>query len=300
MVKRWMTLIVALLLTPWLGATYAEPTVTATQAGQGLLWRIEKAGVKPSVKPSYLLGTMHSEDPAIVALSKPVMAALERSDRVSLEMVMDPENMDALSRAMQITSEPELPEVVGKDLYRQLVQPMSEQGVPEHILRGMKPWAAAMTLMVPKSNTGLFLDRVLYLEAIAKAKPVEGLETAAEQVAVFEGLDPADQVQLVKEALKAYPQLEQTYAELRDAYLKHDLQALVAINDAALKEGDPAFVERVNARLIVDRNLRMAGRMQSGLASGNTFFAVGALHLPGEQGILQLLRKQGYTVTSVY
>lgn len=296
MVKRWMTLIVALLLTPWLGAAYADPAVTATQAGQGLLWKIEKAGVKPS----YLLGTMHSEDPTIVAMPEPVMSALESASLVSLEMVMDPKSMDSLTNAMQITSEPELPEVIGKDLYRQLVRAMSEQGVPEHILRGMKPWAVATTLMVPKSITGLFLDRVLYLEAIAKGKPVEGLETAAEQVEVFEGLDQADQVQLVQEALNAYPKLEQMYAELRAAYLKHDLQALVAINDAAMKESDPAFAQRIYTRLIVDRNVRMAERMQTGLASGNTFFAVGALHLPGDQGILQQLRKQGYKVTAAY
>lgn len=296
MVKRWMTLIVALLLTSWLGGVYAESAALPIKAGQGLLWKIEKAGVKPS----YLLGTMHSEDPTIVAMPKPVMSALEASSLVSLEMVMDPKSMDSLSNAMQITSEPELPEVIGKDLYRQLVQAMSEQGVPEHILRGMKPWAVATTLMVPKSNTGLFLDRVLYLEALAKGKTVEGLETAAEQVAVFEGLDQADQVQLVKEALKAYPTLEQMYAELRDAYLKHDLQALVALNDAKLKDSDPAFVQRINTRLIIDRNLRMVERMQAGLTSGNTFFAVGALHLPGDQGILQQLRKQGYQVTAAY
>ncbi len=296
MVKRWMTLIVALLLTSWLGGVYAESAAVPIKAGQGLLWKIEKAGVKPS----YLLGTMHSEDPTIVAIPEPVMSALEAASLVSLEMVMDPKSMDSLSNAMQITSEPELPEVIGKDLYRQLVQAMSEQGVPEHVLRGMKPWAVSITLMVPKSNTGLFLDRVLYLEAIAKGKPVEGLETAAEQVAVFEGLDQADQVQLVKEALKAYPTLEQMYAELRDAYLKHDLQALVALNDAMLKDSDPAFVQRINTRLIIDRNLRMVERMQAGLTSGNTFFAVGALHLPGDQGILQQLRKQGYQVTAAY
>lgn len=296
MVKRWMTLIVALLLTPWLGAAYADSAVTATQVGQGLLWKIEKA----DLKPSYLLGTMHSEDVDIVELPEPVMSALQTSSLVSLEMVMDPKNMDSLAGAMEIVQGPELPELIGKDLYRQLVPAMSNQGVPEHVLRGLKPWAVAMTLMVPKSNTGLFLDRVLYLEALAKGKPVEGLETAAEQAAVFDGLDQADQVQLVEEALKAYPKLDEMYAELRAAYLKHDLQALVAINDAALKEGDPAFAQRVNTRLIDDRNVRMAERMQEGLTSGNTFFAVGALHLPGEQGILQQLRKQGYRVTAVY
>lgn len=296
MIKRWMTLTVALLLTSWLGGVYAESAAVPIKAGQGLLWKIEKAGVKPS----YLLGTMHSEDPAIVELPEPVMAALQTSDLVSLEMVMDPENMASLSGAMEIVQGPELSEILGKDLYNQLVPAMSNQGVPEHVLRRLKPWAVATTLMVPKSNTGLFLDRVLYLEALAKGKPVEGLETAAEQAAVFEGLGQADQVQLVQEALKAYPKLDEMYAELRDAYLKHDLQALVAINDAALKDGDPAFAQRINTRLIIDRNLRMAERMQTGLASGNTFFAVGALHLPGDQGILQQLRKQGYRVTAAY
>ena len=300
MVKRWIMVMIALLLVPWMKAGLAAPTPTSTrtptQADQGLLWKLEKTGVKPS----YLLGTMHSEDAAIVELPESGMAALQGADRVSLEIVMDTQNMAALSGAMEIVSGPKLPELLGPELYRQLVPAMSNQGVPEHVLRHLKPWAVAMTLMMPKSNTGLTMDRVLYLEALAKGKPVQGLETVAEQVEVFEGLAQPDQLQLIREALKAYPQLEQNYAQLRAAYLKHDLQALAALNDAALKDGDPAFAQRINQRLISDRNLRMVERMQDGLTQGNTFFAVGALHLPGEQGILQLLRKQGYKVTAVY
>lgn len=296
MVKRWVMVMIALLLVPWMKAGLAAPVLAPAQADQGLLWKLEKTGVKPS----YLLGTLHSEDAAIVELPESGMAALQDADRVGLEIVMDTQNMAALSGAMEIAAGPELPELLGQELYRQLVPAMRNQGVPEHVLRRLKPWAVAMTLMMPKSNTGLALDRVLYLEALAKGKPVQGLETVAEQVEVFEGLDQSDQLLLIREALKAYPQLEQNYAKLRAAYLKHDLQALAALNDAALQDGDPAFAQRINQRLISDRNQRMVERMQDGLTQGNTFFAVGALHLPGEQGILQLLRKQGYKVTAVY
>ena len=52
--------------------------------------------------------------------------------------------------------------------------------------------------------------------------------------------------------------------------------------------------------LLVERNLRMVGRMQPLLAAGNTFVAVGALHLYGEQGILNLLRRAGYRVSRIY
>lgn len=296
MLKRWIVVMVALLLVPWMKAGFAAPALAPTQVDQGLLWKLEK----PGVKPSYLLGTMHSEDAAIVELPEAGMAALQSADRVSLEIVMDTQNMASLSGAMEIVAGPELPELLGQELYRQLVSSMSNQGVPEHVLRRLKPWAVAMTLMMPKSNTGLALDRVLYLEALAKGKPVTGLESVAEQVEVFEGLESADQILLVREALKAYPKLEQTYADLRAAYLKGDLQALAALNDAAMKEGDSDFAQRFTARLIDDRNVRMAERMHEGLTQGNTFFAVGALHLPGQQGILQLLRKQGYKTTAVY
>ncbi len=53
-------------------------------------------------------------------------------------------------------------------------------------------------------------------------------------------------------------------------------------------------------RLLTDRNYIMADRMQSILQKGNAFIAIGAMHLPGEEGVLSLLNKQGYKIHSVY
>lgn len=295
---RWGMLL-ALLLAPWMPAAALEPVVlpdAPATAQQGLLWRIDK----PGVASSHVFGTMHSEHPDIVTLPETVYDVLANASAVTLEMVMDPRSLAQLMESMLITAGPQLPELIGADLYRRCVAAMASHGVPEHALRGMQPWAVAMTLMVPKSNTGLFLDRVLYLEALAKGKPIDGLETAAEQMAVFGDMNIAEQVQLLEQALKQFPQLDVTYAQLRAAYVRRDLQALMDLSEASLREGDPELARQFNERVILERNRRMVERMQPGLKRGDTFFAVGALHLPGEEGILAALRRQGYRVSVVY
>ena len=116
----------------------------------------------------------------------------------------------------------------------------------------------------------------------------------------LDGMTAEDQVTLLAEAVKAYPKLEQMYADMRAAYVKRDLNALVAIGDASLEGSDPAFVQRFKERVIHARNQRMAERLQPDMKAGGSFVAVGALHLAGKDGLVALLRKQGYKVTAVY
>jgi uncharacterized protein YbaP (TraB family) len=293
-----MLLALALLLAPWMQAAGLEPDAyrIAPAVQQGLLWRIDR----PGVAASHVFGTMHSEHPDIVNLPGTVHETLAASAAVTLEMVLDPQNLAQLGASMLITDGPQLPELIGADLYRRTVAVMAGYGVPEQALRLMQPWAVATTLMVPKPTTGLFLDRVLYLEALAGGKPVSGLETAEEQLAIFSGLGADDQVALLEEALQQLPMQDETYARMRAAYVRRDLHGLVEIGEAALRESDPELARYFNERVIVARNHRMVERMQPGLRRGNTFFAVGALHLPGEEGILELLRRQGYRVSAVY
>jgi len=69
---------------------------------------------------------------------------------------------------------------------------------------------------------------------------------------------------------------------------------------ADLARFEPADAALLDSRVLLDRNRRMAQRMARRLFEGNAFIAVGALHLPGDGGVLQLLQQQGYTVTAVY
>jgi hypothetical protein len=140
---------------------------------------------------------------------------------------------------------------------------------------------------------------VLFQRAQQAGKPLHGLETIAEQLEVFEGLPLDDQVALLRDAVEQFASIDGMNDELLAAYKRQDLAAMVAINEAAMATGDQRLAGEFQRRLIVDRNHRMAGRMEPWLQQGGAFVAVGALHLPGEQGLVSLLRQRGYSVRAV-
>jgi uncharacterized protein YbaP (TraB family) len=95
-------------------------------------------------------------------------------------------------------------------------------------------------------------------------------------------------------------EIPRMFADLKAAYLDRDLARLVKVSDDSMRDNNQRLVEDFNRKLITERNHRMVQRMQPLLKEGQQFIAVGALHLPGEEGLLQLLNDQGYSVTAVY
>jgi len=280
---------------------------TATPQGgafnKGLLWKIEAPG-SPSTTdtPDYLFGTMHSDDPRIATVPVKVQQALTASDSFCMEMVPDMTAMMTMSKSMLLTDGKTLQAVIGDQLFKQLTPLMMKRGIPAQALAMFKPWAVFLTLSVPPQKTGMFLDLVLYENAKQQHKPVCGLETAEEQVSVFEGTPLEDQILLLQQMVK-YPYAQDKQLEqLTEKYLARDIGGLVALSqefdDATPQEQKSA--EAFLLRLIDDRNARMVERMLPRLQQGSAFIAVGALHLPGEKGILQLLTERGYTVSVVY
>jgi hypothetical protein len=164
----------------------------------------------------------------------------------------------------------------------------------------MKPWAVVLTLSVPPPKTGLFLDMVLYMMALRNEIPVLGLETVDEQLEFFDTLRDDQQVALLEETLTTRDQLEKSFNELLTAYLDRDLAEMERLNNKYLDETDPEIAELFRDRLLNARNLRMLDRMIPALHNGRVFIAVGALHLPGDTGLIRGLREKGYRVTPVY
>jgi uncharacterized protein YbaP (TraB family) len=177
---------------------------------------------------------------------------------------------------------------------------MVAQGNPEVVVAMMKPWAVAVTLMLPPSETGMVLDLVLYQQALSKGKTVTGLESATEQMDVFDKLSVQEQIDLLEDALDNLQDMPKMLQALKTAYLARDLKRMVEISDQSMRDSSERMQDHFNQRLLVDRNHRMAERMQPQLRKGGEFIAVGAMHLPGEQGLLNLLTRQGYTVSRLY
>ena len=263
---------------------------------QGLLWKIEGSG---SV-PSYLFGTMHSDAPEVTRLPTPVKQAFDNSDGLTLEVTFDPQSLLTMATSMMMADGRTLKSMTEPSLYRKAVEAMALQGMPENVVERMKPWAVAVALSMPPTDRGVVLDHSLYQQAQARRIPVDGLETASEQMAIFDVLTASEQVQFLEETLQQLPQIDDMLKQLQSAYLSRDLAELVRINEASMSHGDKALADKFVKTAIVDRNRKMADRMQSRLEKGNWFIAVGALHLPGEKGILRLLTNSGYKVTRIY
>ncbi|MGB5537896.1 MAG: TraB/GumN family protein [Thiogranum sp.] len=274
----------------------AFAAAAADSFDSGLLWRVERAGVTSS----YLYGTMHSDDPSVVKLPKPVQRAFDQAQSVTLEVVLDPGSLLTMTSALLMTDGNTLESLIGPGLYERTVAVMLTRGMPEMLVANMKPWAVAVILMTPPGNNGLVLDHVLYQSAVAAGKKVHGLETVAEQMGLFDDLSRKDQIALLEDTLDNLDIVGQMFGKLLAAYLDRDLKRLLELNEASMRDSDPLLAETFNRKVIVERNHRMAERMQSRLREGRQFIAVGALHLAGEEGLLRLLSERGYRLSRIY
>jgi uncharacterized protein len=279
------------------------PTQRVGAFTTGLLWEIEAPASPPSNgKSNYLFGTMHSDDPRIAVIPEKVRQALTASKSFCMEMVVDMTAMMTMSKSMLLADGDTLQAIVGEQLFAQLTPLMRERGIPAQAVARFKPWAAYLTLSVPPQKTGRFLDLVLYESAKQQNKPVCGLETAEEQVEVFERTPLEDQTLFLRQVVKDPGALDKQLERLTEKYLARDIAGLVALSrefDGATPQ-EQKITETLLRRLIDDRNVRMVDRMLPRLEQGSAFIAIGALHLPGEKGILRLLTERGYVVSAVY
>lgn len=267
-------------------------------AGQqiGILWQIERAGLRPS----YLLGTIHSDDSRIISIPDIIRQKLRQADSFVAELKMDSFSMQAGSRLMFLPPGQTLASLIGERRYQRCVALLAGYGMSAEVIQRMKPWAVVVTLSMPKSRTGIVLDQQLYQEAERYGKKTYGLETSREQVAVFEAFSLQQQIVMLDDAINEFDRLPMLFDELLRYYLQRDLSGLQRSSEKYMQQGDSVIAKSFKQKVLLDRNYMMVRRMQPRLLEGNSFIAVGALHLPGDEGILRLLERQGYKVTAVY
>jgi uncharacterized protein YbaP (TraB family) len=275
--------------------------------GQGRFWKIEGN----DAAPSYLLGTFHSNDPRILQLPPKILTLFRKAATVALELrIYSLDSYEALSPSsyqnLIIDDGRSLRDIVGRDLYSDIVAALTPLGFPEAVISQIKPWGIYHYLTVtmdgyqPSEREGTFLDLWLGQKAIYYRKKLVGLETVDEQISVFSGLTERDQVELLDSVIALSSEGALSLEELKILYLDGDLATILSrMMQPAMRLGPKAML-KVVTRLLDNRNEVMVERMQELLIKGNAFIAVGAAHLPGEAGILKLLADQGYTLTRAY
>jgi uncharacterized protein len=261
----------------------------------GIFWRIDNN----RSAPSFLLGTIHSADPRVLDWSAEIDTALKQATRFVMEMELNSDSFFKIGNAVMLTDGQNLADLLGMSDYRRLVAAMASQPLPEAIFRKMKPWVLLALLSQPQNGNGEFMDLRLYRQALAQGKAVSGLETAEEQVAVFDGLPIEDQVALLRSTLDHLGDLPGMLDQMVDTYLTGDLSAIADLAQSFMKKDGSDTETRFLLRLNDERNIRMVARMIPHIEQGGAFIAVGALHLAGPTGIVQHLSERGYRLTSM-
>ncbi len=262
---------------------------------KALLWKVDKNGVDSS----YIFATMHSEDSRIVTLSKKVKLIFAQSKSFTAEIDLSLDVSATVSNMMLLPRNKSLRLIVGNDLFEKTVDVLKKFNIPEKFVNKMKPWAVMMTLSYPKPKTGLYLDKILFNNAIKVNKPYYGLETVQEQLAIFNNISYPHQVILLRDTIAQYSKFGEQLEKLKSLYLSENLDGIHEYNTKIMLNGNFRVAKKFMDVLIDKRNRTMVQRMQLRLREGGAFIAVGALHLPGNKGILQLLREQHYQLTAI-
>ena len=270
--------------------------------GLGLLWKIEGGGAEPS----YLFGTVHLSDPRVLDLDASVSRALATADTVALEVVGGKRLAARALRSMQLPADQDLEEILGQPLFADTVAALARIGVPATAARRFKPWAIyallnLSTAELKRAAAGVpVLDRWLEEEAARQGKRVRGLESIDEHLAVLDDMAEVVQIAVLESAVAYANHTDQLQEELTRFYLARDLAAIQRFMIEPALRSEPDMTRVFLERLIVARNRTWLARIKRLLAAGNAFIAVGALHLPGETGLLRLLQAAGFRVSRVY
>ena len=268
-----------------------------TVKGQALLWEVSGNGLS---KPSYLFGTYHILRDSYLKQDSLTRIHFEKAEGVVVEMVFDSTEAGK-ARQYGTMADNNLIRLIDADDYKLVADEFNAvTGQELSFYNQIKPIIIATALSVAYARqqsatlskfSGLPIDLYFVKQAKAAQKPLKGLETLDEQLKLLYDRQPVEQqaeqlVRMVKQKNVAKPQ----GSSLTDMYLRADLDGMWALFQRESESPADLYT------LIDERNLRWINQLRPVMAERSTFIAVGVGHLPGPNGLLNLLRKAGYVV----
>ncbi len=277
---------------------------------RGKLFRLGKG----SGAPSYLFGTLHLSDPRVTDFSRRVRDALATSEIVVLEAIEDGTRLresmardrDELKAALLAPEDRRADRLLDAPDFALLAAALEQRGLRKAAGQ-YKATVLALLLDLPScairtDKARPYADELVGIIARERKIPVVGLETLAEQLTILDGLSPEVERDLLVATLRQLDHGEDVVETTIERYEAGDIGRLLAWMRAAepfpafgAAQTPPAFLDR----LLGARNLRMRDRVLPLLARGGVFVAVGAAHLPGEDGLLRLLEKEGFGIEPI-
>lgn len=279
--------------------------LVATAVHAQLLWKVTGNGLG---RPSYILGTHHMAPSTMIDQIKGMNEAIAGCDivvgEVEKDSLMSPEVQARMAQAMVAPLDSTLDKVLTPADYGIVEKVFNKYfgtlGMKLKQVNNLKPSAISTQMQAmqaikyfPNFDTNSLIDVMVQTRANEAGRPSVGLESVDEQINLLFNGSIANQAKGLVEACKQDEFFQVQSAALADAYLAQDLDKLLAVMTDATMGGDSEEEMEV---LIYSRNRSWAEKLKVIMPERACLVCVGAGHLPGEQGLLQLLRNAGYTV----
>ena len=260
-----------------------------------LLWEVKSKDGKIS---SYLYGTMHLMDADLFYFPKKLEKLLLKSDVLCMEIVNvnDPDiSPDALFLKNETLTD-FFSEVQMDSIYRWAEKSllMNKEQFNTNFSKA-KPFLLLQFLLqssLPENAKSYEKE----FENLAKnnKKTIEGLESVTEQLELFTSLSKKDQTEMVMSSLREEEEAKSSFQEMQKIYLTQNIDDLYTFMK---KESDSPI--NSSRAILEERNQKWIPQMEKMMFSKSVFFAVGAAHLAGPEGVIELLIKKGYTLTPI-
>lgn len=274
--------------------TAQKKSTAALKNESGLLWQISGNGLNT---PSYVYGTIHMICKEDFIFSNTLEEKVKEAQHIYLELDMDDPSLMLKMAGMTIMKDKSLQQLLKEEDYNLVSAFVKDSlGMPMMMINRMKP-ITLMSLLYMKvlpcpkqeSYEMTFVER-----AKATKKNIEGLETLEEQMSVFDKIPDSIQAHMIVEMIRNMNDQRREFAEMVEAYKREDLQLL-----AAKMSASPEW-KGYEDIMLVNRNKNWISKIETAMKSGTQLFAVGAGHLPGKEGVLNLLKEKGYSVQPIH
>jgi uncharacterized protein len=263
---------------------------------KSFLWKVQS-----KQNAVYLLGSIHALRQGNYPLKPAIEQSYEKSKRVIFEIDLgsaSPEKIQdlVLQKGVYLDGRT-LQQSITNQTFALLQKQAEEFGLPMAAVNRFKPWYAAVTLLSLKLqkaglNQAQGVDRYFFTRAKSDQKEVVGLETLEYQFGLFDQMPAADQEAMLLQTLKEMDLLEKDLDKLIQAWMAGDAKALDSLLLDSFREHP-----KLEQSLLVDRNRQWLPKIEDYLSQSDPcLVVVGAAHLLGKSGLIELLRQRGYSV----
>ncbi len=289
-------------------AARLQASAEATPYGNGLIWDATKGN-----KNIHLIGTMHVYDPQLEPIRTAVKDKVTNADLLLVEATAKEEKQlqDLITTQpdiLFITDGPTLPDRLDEETWEMIAEAASARSVPGFLAAKMQPWYLSMLLSVPPcAMQGIAtgdrgLDHMIMQDATEAGVSMQAVEPYNTLFEIFQSDSVDDQLDMLRANLMAPEEQEKVFVSMFDRYFEGDIATLWEMSKIAIgddQEAEAIFEEATEA-LLTGRNRNwMPIIFDAADTHDNLVVAVGAAHLIGEEGLLQFLADDGWTIERV-